>query len=62
VRDYMARKVVRVYLSTEQKQLLERICKSLGIDESEALREAFMDYAKSISLITEKVHGKMQKF
>jgi hypothetical protein len=58
----MARKVVRVYLSTEQKQLLERICKSLGIDESEALREAFMDYAKSISLITEKVHGKMQKF
>lgn len=62
MRDYMARKVVRVYLSTEQKQLLERICKSLGIDESEALREAFMDYAKSISLITEKVHGKMQKF
>jgi len=62
VRDYMARKVVRVYLSTEQKQLLERICKSLGIDESEALREAFMDYAKSINLITEKVHGKMQKF
>jgi hypothetical protein len=55
----MARKVVRVYLSTQQKQLLERLCKTLGIDESEALREAFMDYAKSISLITEKVHGKI---
>jgi hypothetical protein len=55
----MARKIVRVYLSTEQKKLLERICKSLGINESEALREAFMDYAKSISLITEKVHGRI---
>jgi hypothetical protein len=55
----MARKVVRVYLSTQQKQLLERMCKTLGIDESEALREAFMDYAKSISLITEKVHGRI---
>ena len=55
----MARKVVRVYLSVEQKKLLERLCKTLGIDESEALREAFMDYAKSISLITEKVHEKI---
>jgi hypothetical protein len=55
----MPRKVVRVYLSIEQKKLLEKICRSLGIDESEALREAFMDYAKSISLITEKVHGKI---
>jgi hypothetical protein len=55
----MARKVVRVYLSIEQKKLLERMCKTLGIDESEALREAFMDYAKSISLISAKVHGKL---
>jgi hypothetical protein len=55
----MARKVVRVYLSIEQKKLLEKLCRTLGIDESEALREAFMDYAKSISLITEKVHGKL---
>lgn len=58
-RSSMARKVVRVYLSIEQKKLLERLCKTLGIDESEALREAFMDYAKSISLITEIVHGKI---
>lgn len=55
----MPRKVIRVYLSTEQKKLLEKMCKTLGIDQSEALREAFMDYAKSISLITEKVHGKI---
>jgi hypothetical protein len=58
----MARKVVRIYLSIEQKKLLERMCKTLGIDESEALREASMDYAKSISLITEEVHGKLDTF
>lgn len=50
----MARKVVKVYLTPEQKRLLERICNSLGMDESAVLRYAFMEYAKSISLITEK--------
>jgi hypothetical protein len=55
----MARKVVKVYLSVEQKRILERICKTLEMNESEALREAFMDYAKSIGLIAKKVHGKI---
>ncbi len=55
----MARKIVKVYLTPEQKKLLERICQSLGMDESEALRVAFMDYAKSLSLVTEKVHGRL---
>ena len=48
---------VKVYLSKEQIRLLERIAESLGIGESEVLRQAFMEYAKSISLITEKVHS-----
>jgi len=55
----MARKIVKVYLTPEQKKLLERICHSLGMDESEVLRVAFMDYAKSLSLITETVHGRL---
>jgi len=55
----MARKIVKVYLTPEQKKLLEKICQSLGMDESEALRVAFMDYAKSLSLVTEKVHGRL---
>jgi len=55
----MARKLVKVYLTPEQKKLLERICHSLGMDESEVLRVAFMDYAKSLSLITETVHGRL---
>jgi len=50
---------VKVYLSKEQRRLLERIAESLGIGESEVLRKAFMEYAKSISLVTERVHGKI---
>jgi len=50
---------VKVYLSTEQRRLLERIAEGLGIGESEVLRQAFMEYAKSINLITEKVHSQM---
>ena len=56
---YVPRKVVKVYLTPEQKRILERICYRLGMDESEVLRQAFMEYAKSISLITERVHGKI---
>lgn len=50
---------VKVYLSSEQRCLLTRIAESLGIGESEVLRQAFMEYAKSISLITKKIHGKI---
>ena len=55
----MARKIVKVYLAPGQKRLLERICHSTGMDESEVLRVAFMDYAKSLSLVTEQVHGRL---
>jgi hypothetical protein len=56
---HVPRKVVKVYLTPEQKRILERIRYRLGMDESEVLRQAFMEYAKSISLITERVHGKI---
>lgn len=55
----MARKIVKVYLTPEKKKILERICQTLGMCESEVLRYAFMKYAESISLITEKIHGKI---
>jgi len=55
----MPRKVVKVYLTPQQKRVLEKICHSLGMDESEVLRKAFMDYAEKLSLITEKVHGRI---
>lgn len=52
----MRKSLIKVYLSKEQRQLLRRIAEGLGIGESEVLRQAFMEYAKSISLITEIIH------
>jgi hypothetical protein len=46
-------------LSKEQREILDKIAAKLGQSESETMRMAFMEYAKSISLITERVHGKI---
>jgi hypothetical protein len=53
------RDIVRVVLSRQQREILRQIAEKLGQSESEVLRMAFMEYAKSISLVTEKVHGKI---
>lgn len=50
--------IVRVVLSPQHKEILDNICTKLGQSESETLRVAFLEYAKSISLITEKVHAR----
>jgi len=50
--------IVRVVLSPQHKEMLDNICVKLGQSESETMRVAFLEYAKSISLITEKVHVK----
>jgi len=49
--------IAKVVLSSEQKQILERIATKLGMSESETMRVAFLEYAKSLSLITEKLHS-----
>jgi len=52
----MRKKWTKVYLSNEQRGLLRRVAEGLGIGESEVLRQAFMEYAKSISRITGTIH------
>jgi hypothetical protein len=47
-----------VVLSRQQREILKQIAGKLGQSESEIMRTAFMEYARSISLITEKVYGK----
>jgi len=56
-RDLPKRYVVKVLLSPQHKQLLDKICVKLGQSESETLRMAFMQYAEKLSLVTEKVHS-----
>jgi transcriptional regulator with XRE-family HTH domain len=50
------KRAVKVLLSSEQHKILKRLAERLGISESEALRTAFMEYAKSLNLINEHIH------
>ncbi|MCW3984157.1 MAG: hypothetical protein NWE96_09200 [Candidatus Bathyarchaeota archaeon] len=53
--------VVKVVLSKEQREILTELSSRLGTSESEALRMAFMDYVKELSLMAETLHrGKSQ--
>jgi predicted transcriptional regulator len=51
------KRIVKVVLSKEQKEILDELAKRLGTSESETMRMALMDYAKELSLIKEKVRG-----
>lgn len=53
----MVRKAVKVYLSHEQRELLKKICRKLGMDESEAMKVVLLDYAKSVNLVKEQMHS-----
>ena len=46
--------IVKVVLSKEQKEILEKIARKLGISESETMRTAFMAYAKELNVVAEK--------
>lgn len=48
--------IVKVVLSSQQHEILKRMVQRLGISESEALRTAFMEYAKALNLLTEYIH------
>jgi predicted DNA-binding protein len=55
------KRIVKVVLSNEQKEILEELSKRLGTSESETLRMALMDYAKELSLMKERVRKQAPK-
>jgi predicted DNA-binding protein len=50
------KRIAKVVLSKEQKEILNELARKLGTSESEILRTALMDYAKELSLIRERMH------
>ena len=53
--------MIKVWLSKEQREMLNELARRLGTSESETLRMALMDYAKELSLRKETIHrGKNQ--
>jgi len=55
------KRIVKVVLSAEQKEILEELSKRLGTSESETLRMALMDYAKELCLMRERVRKQASK-
>jgi len=52
----MVKRVVKVYLSKQQMEILERICNCLGLDYSGFFEARLEEYAREISLVRERVH------
>ena len=50
------KRVVKVVLSNEQRDMLKELATRLGTSESETLRMALMDYVKELSLMKERIH------
>lgn len=49
------KRVVKVLLSNEQRELLNLLRKRFGISKSEAMRTAFMGYVKNLNMLSEKL-------
>ena len=49
------KKPVKVYLSTPETELADRIGRLLGEDRSSVLRVAFLSYAKDIGALEERL-------
>jgi len=53
----MVKRVVKVYLSEMQMDILNRICQSLGMTRSSFFEHRLEEYARSINLVRERVHS-----
>ena len=48
---------VKVYLSKEQIEMLDRVCGATGEDRSTQARAIILNYFKDVNLIKEAVHS-----
>lgn len=49
---------IRYKLPDETEEILEDVCKKLGMKKSEISRLAIIEYLKSLSVVSQKVKGK----
>jgi len=52
----MRKRVVKVYLSQQQVDMLDRVCERLGQDRSDLVRGVLLGYLKDLNLVREIVH------
>jgi len=53
----LAKRAVKVYLSKQQIELLDRAAQAVGEDRSRFIVEVLMDYLKDLNLLRECVHN-----
>lgn len=49
----------KVYLSSKQEKIADRIGEQLGMERSEVLRLSLMIFANHLTLLSDAVHGKL---
>ena len=54
----MPRKIVKVYIPKEIKKMVEDMSEALGLDESELLRVALLDYASKHGVLSQILNHK----
>jgi len=52
----MPKRVIKVYLSSQQLEMLKFVCSKLGRDYSGFFEDLFMRYCETINLVRERVH------
>jgi len=53
----MRKRPIKVYLSKEQVEMLDRACQAIGEDRSRFISMALLNYLKDINLVRKRVHG-----
>ena len=51
------KRAVKVYLSSEQLEMLDRACSAVGEDRSRLISGVLLNYLKDINLVREAVHS-----
>jgi hypothetical protein len=53
----MSKVALKIYMSKEEKAILDKMMKKLGKGQSDMIRLCLIEYAKSLNLITEVMHS-----
>jgi len=53
----LPKKPIKVYLSREEVEMLDHVCRRIGEDHSTFIRSILLNHLKDLNLIKERVHA-----
>jgi len=51
------RRVVKVYLSNNELEMLDKLCETIGEDRSRIINHIILDFLERTNLLKEKIHS-----